>query len=345
MPQETSNIPNGMFSATTSTLPDFRNLGVLLRILIAVHILGILTVLISEPDPGRWPAAMLAFSILLEPTLLLSLLLMAMLARRLTTLPNVQAWLGILVLIQSSLLLATLLPAVDDKLQLRPMLWAAGAMLVIGRWLHLLHQSRSPALAEARLMALTARIRPHFLFNSLNGILGIIRSDPRRAETALEELSDLFRALMQDPRELVPLSTEISLCRQYVELERLRLGERMRVSWDIDQCPPDALMPPLMLQPLLENAVYHGIEPTSEPGEIKIKLSHNGSSIVIAMSSPYETPSYESFHNRSAGNQMALTNIRERLMLFYDLAADLDAEVCDGRYTVRIVLPYRKCIA
>ena len=217
---------------------------------------------------------------------------------------------------------------------------AASFASLIAVWRHLSQQSRSPAIVEARLMALTARIRPHFLFNSLNGILGIIRNDPRRAEKALEELAELFRALMQDPRELVPLSAEIALCRQYVELERLRLGERVCVNWDIEQCPPDALMPPLMLQPLLENAVYHGIEPASDPGVIEIKLLHSGSTIVIVMSNPNESSS-----TRAAGNQMALANIRERLTLFYDDAANLDAEVRDGRYTVRIVLPYQKRMA
>jgi two-component system, LytTR family, sensor histidine kinase AlgZ len=215
-------------------------------------------------------------------------------------------------------------------------LFGAGAALMCG-WTLLRRHERSPALAEARLMALTSRIRPHFLFNSLNGILGIIRSDPHRAEKALEELAELFRALMQDPRELVPLSEEIALCRQYIELERLRLGERVRVNWDIEQCPPDALMPPLMLQPLLENAVYHGIEPASEPGAIDIKLLHSGSSIVIVLSNPHDVSNV-----RSSGNQMALANIRERLMLFYDAAAHLEAEIRNGRYIVRIVLPYQK---
>lgn len=214
---------------------------------------------------------------------------------------------------------------------------AVAAIAMIAGWVLLVRHSRSPALAEARLMALTARIRPHFLFNSLNGILGIIRSDPRRAEKALEELAELFRALMHDPRELVPLSEEIALCRQYIELEKLRLGDRIRVSWDIEQCPPDALVPPLMLQPLLENAVYHGIEPASEPGTISIKLLHSGNSIVIAMSNPHENQ-----NGRTTGNHMALANIRERLMLFYDRAANLESEVRNGCYVVRIVIPYRK---
>ena len=277
---------------------------------------------------------------MLELPLLLSLLLIGILAQRLMRLPAYLAWAVIFLTVQLCVAaIRSVLShgAVLDAEWLRTQLWAAVATGVIGCWLHLLQQSHSPVLIEARLMALSARIRPHFLFNSLNGILGIIRSDPRRAEKALEELAELFRALMQDPRSLVPLSDEIALCRQYIELERLRLGERVRVVWDIEQCPPDALMPPLMLQPLLENAVYHGIEPASEPGVIEIKLIHTGSSIVIMMSNPHEAG-----HSRTQGNQMAITNIRERLKLFYDLAASLDAEVKDGLYQVRIVLPYRK---
>lgn len=246
---------------------------------------------------------------------------------------------GLMILLTANVLLALVAVFSADHL-VRWLAVAVSLASLIMAWWHFSQQSRSPALVEARLMALTARIRPHFLFNSLNGILGIIRSDPRRAEKALEELAELFRALMQDPRELVPLSAEIALCRQYVELERLRLGERVRVNWDIEQCPPDALMPPLMLQPLLENAVYHGIEPASDPGVIEIKLLHSGSTIVIVMSNPDESSSA-----RATGNQMALTNIRERLALFYADAANLDAEVRDGRYTLRIVLPYRKIAA
>lgn len=196
----------------------------------------------------------------------------------------------------------------------------------------------TPAMDEARLMALTARIRPHFLYNSLNAVLGTIRSDPRRAETALEEMAELFRALMHDPRELVPLSDEIALCRKYLALERLRLGdERVQVKWDIEHCPPDALMPPLMLQPLLENAVYHGIEPMAEPGPITVGMRTTGSMLVIELGNAHETR-----HSHAKGNRMALTNIRERLALFFGDAAYLNAEMKDGRYEVRIVLPYQQ---
>lgn len=225
----------------------------------------------------------------------------------------------------------------------RPWLWGlAGSALAAGLALRLaaLNADDTPPMDEARLLALTARIRPHFLYNSLNAVLGTIRSDPATAETALEEMAELFRALMHDPRELVPLSDEIALCRKYLALERLRLGDRVQVVWDIESCPPDALMPPLMLQPLLENAVYHGIEPLEAPGPIEVRLRSAGRMLVIEMTNPHETR-----EAHAKGNRMALSNIRERLSLFFGEAAYLNAEIKDGRYSVRIVLPYQQRLA
>jgi two-component system sensor histidine kinase AlgZ len=188
-------------------------------------------------------------------------------------------------------------------------------------------------------MALTARIRPHFLFNSLNAVLGVIRTDPRRAETALEELADLFRALMKENRDLVPLSAEIALSRQYLELERLRLGERLQVYWTIESIPPDALVPPLMLQPLLENAVYYGIEPLGESGAIDIKVARENDRLRIEIANPRRPAGSESHR---VGNHMALDNIRERLALFFDLEASLTTHIIGDAFKVRIELPYRR---
>jgi two-component system sensor histidine kinase AlgZ len=217
------------------------------------------------------------------------------------------------------------------------MLWGVAAAAAVLFYLDLRSRAFSPALAEARLMALTARIRPHFLFNSLNAVLGVIRSDPRRAEQALEELSDLFRVLMGENRELVTLGEEFALCRQYLELEHLRLGERLNVAWDVDACPADAQVPPLMLQPLLENAVYHGVEPAPQPATVTIRATREGEEIRIVLSNPYHGENAQ-----HAGNRMALDNIRERLMLFYDLEARLETEAKEGRFRVEIRLPYRK---
>jgi two-component system, LytTR family, sensor histidine kinase AlgZ len=218
----------------------------------------------------------------------------------------------------------------------RTLVWSVMAAAGVLLYLRLRARTYAPALAEARMLALTARIRPHFLFNSLNAVLGVIRSDPRRAEDALEELSELFRVLMQDSRDLTTLGKELALCRQYLDLERLRLGERLQVVWELDACPDDALVPPLMLQPLLENAVYHGIEPAAEPGVITLSIVRRGDQIFIDLSNP--CPSGNSPH---AGNRMALDNIRERLMLFYDLEARLEVTMPGAEYRVRIRLPYR----
>jgi two-component system sensor histidine kinase AlgZ len=194
----------------------------------------------------------------------------------------------------------------------------------------------SPALSEARLQALQARIRPHFLFNSINAVLSLIRTDPKRAETALEDMAELFRVLMADNRELTPLAREIELCRQYLSLEQLRLGDRLRVEWYVDKMPADALIPPLVLQPLVENAVYHGVEPSAEPGVIDINAYKSREEVHLVLRNPYRKDG-----NHHSGNKMALANIRERLSLHFDAEAGLRTTVTDTTYQVHIVLPYR----
>jgi two-component system sensor histidine kinase AlgZ len=211
------------------------------------------------------------------------------------------------------------------------------ATLLVLVYFNLRSRMLSPALTEARLQALQARIRPHFLFNSINAVLSLVRSEPRRAETALEDLADLYRVLMADNRDLVPLEREVELCRQYLGLEALRLGNRLRVEWQVDKMPGDALVPPLLLQPLLENAVYHGIEPSMEPGVISIHIFNDRDRVHMLLRNPYRK---EGSHH--TGNKMALANIRERLSLHFDAEASLQTRDADGQYEVRITLPYVK---
>jgi two-component system sensor histidine kinase AlgZ len=199
----------------------------------------------------------------------------------------------------------------------------------------------SPALSEARLQALQARIRPHFLFNSINAVLSLVRSEPKRAETALLDMADLFRVLMRDNRELVPISDEIELCRQYLELEKLRLTDRLQVEWHLNNMPHDALVPPLVLQPLLENAVYHGIEPLSTPGVVSINIFCKGGDVHAILRNPYRSDG----GSHHAGNKMALGNIRERLKLHFDAEGTLESRVRDTAYEVHIRMPYRTALS
>jgi two-component system sensor histidine kinase AlgZ len=211
-------------------------------------------------------------------------------------------------------------------------LFVAGAAIA---YFDLRARALTPAVAEARIQALQARIRPHFLYNSINAVLSLIRSEPRRAERALEDLADLFRVLMADNRTLAPISNEIELARQYLALESLRLGDRLKVAWRIEGMPGDALVPPLVLQPLVENAVYHGIEPSEAGGEIEIDVGIVDGQLVMSLRNPFPGGG-----RHSSGNRMAIVNIRERLQLHFDAEATMRSEVKDGIYKVTIRMPY-----
>ena len=342
-------------------LPDFRNLGVMLRLLLVVNLLGLITVLLRVDDPAMLVPELVLTGGRLELPLLLAALVLYLAAPGLARLgvrggvATVFAIVGLAVVASFPLLKGA--EGLDHVALLRRLAWAMGAGFVCLLYFDYRNRRYSPALTEARLLTLTARIRPHFFFNSLNGVLGVIRSEPRRAERALEELADLFRAFMQDNRELVALGDEIALCERYVDLERLRLGDRLVVRWELRDdgdevrrgvhdmsAVPHGLMrarvPPLMLQPLLENAVYHGIEPSSEIGEVIVRIARRGGDLRIEVDNPVCDAA-----RHQAGNRMALDNIRERLMLFFDLEAGLDIDCSDQRYRVRIRLPFRSAPA
>ncbi len=319
-------------------LPDFRNQGVWLRLLLAANGLMLAAALITNRVPARLPAEIAELAALVEPALLLTLALLYVLAPRLQSLPALAGIAAVTTLTMAAFagmdfLLARLM---NGQSGWRAPLGAGVAALLLLYWFDLRVRAQTPALAEARLSALTARIRPHFLYNSLNAVLGVMRDEPRRAEAALEELAELFRALMRDNRELTPLSAEIALARKYLDIEHLRLGERLQVRWEVADMLPETLAPPLLLQPLLENAIYHGVEPAAAPTAIHVRIAPTRDGVRIEIDNPLpDAP------GQRAGNHMALDNLRERLLLFYDLEARLECGVADGRYRVRVDLPLR----
>ena len=341
------NMPSIKQNPAGLPLPDFRNVGVMLRILLGVNLLAAAAALVSSAGLGDWLQRYVDLAAWVQPLLLFNLALLAFTSTLLRRLPPAlgQALVVVLAAASSALLLDFWrFMALDDggwqRLARAALLGALVAGILLS-YFALRAQSFSPALAEARLQALTARIRPHFLFNSLNAILSLIRSEPRRAESALEELAELFRALMRDHRDLLPLADEIALCRQYLNLEKLRLGERLNVEWEIVDIPADLEVPPLVLQPLLENAVYHGVEPSGEPATVRIRFARSGDELHIDLANPCRGDVVQ------GGNKMALANIRERLALYYDLEARLETKevvLPDGQrqYQVHIVLPCRR---
>ena len=272
----------------------------------------------------------------IEPLLLASLVVLYAAALWLARLPY---WQGCAAVLAVALLLAAgqelLITGHTEGLGRVLALTAAGVAALLA-YFRLFAKAYSPALADARLQALQARIRPHFLFNSLNAVLSLIRRDPRRAERALEDLADLFRTLMSDARQFTRLADEIALLERYASIEQLRLGERLRITWELDAAPPDALLPPLVLQPLLENAVYHGIEPATGSGEILVHIERRGDRVLVRIENPFLPQ-----HQHRSGNRIAFENIRERLVLFFDAEARIDTFFDGGRYRVEIEIPYR----
>jgi two-component system sensor histidine kinase AlgZ len=190
--------------------------------------------------------------------------------------------------------------------------------------------------ARARVHALQARIRPHFLFNSMNTIAALTRSNPARAEEAVQDLADLFRANLNEKRNEIRLSEEIDVARTYQRMEQLRLGDRLSVDWNVDSLPPNALVPGLMLQPLLENAIYHGVEPRPDGGMVKVTGEFARGMITVVVRNPLPAANL----TMRDGNRLALANIKERLDLMYGERATVKAGRFDDEYIVTLRFPF-----
>lgn len=191
--------------------------------------------------------------------------------------------------------------------------------------------------AESRIHALQARIRPHFLFNSMNTIAALIGTKPVAAEQAVEDLADLFRASLSEPGQPISLKQELELARIYQRMEQQRLGDRLAVEWIVDEIPMRAMIPGLTIQPLLENAIYHGIEPDPSGGVVRIAGRRRGDMISITVSNPRPPASNQSGRE---GNRMALNNIRQRLELAYGKRASLNVVEDSDSYEVCLSFPF-----
>ena len=328
-------------NAALTLLPDFRNLGVILRILVIVVTITFFVAAAKSPSWNTLLQQWIGIVAIAQPVTVFSLLVLAAASQWLRSL-DYRSAVALIVLLELLVTLAVTrfgaaLFGLEGETGERELLLTLVITLLLAGYFNLRSRALSPALTESRLQALQARIRPHFLFNSINAVLSLMRAEPRRAETALEDMADLFRVLMADNRDLMPLADEVQLCRQYLALEKLRLGDRLQVEWHTEKMPGDALVPPLLLQPLVENAVYHGIEPSSEPGVVNLNIYLVRDQVHMVLRNPYRR---EGSHH--SGNKMALGNIRERLALHFDAEASLQTRVGDQQYEVHIVMPYRR---
>lgn len=336
-------------------LPDFGSFGMAIRFILLAEIIAIIITIGRNPvfDEQAWQDFNLlsAFAISISLLAVVILKLAAPLLRR--TSVTVGAMLVVVLLLFVTAigtdgmifalhdlgLIPERWPAWRESLIVRSLM-VAGIIGILGmRYFAVQHraESESRAQQEARMQALQSRIRPHFLFNSLNSVASLTRSNPEKGEAVLHDLADLFRVLLADARKLVPLSAEREISRQYLEIEKIRLGDRLSIIWNVSPTiPRSALIPALTLQPLLENAIYHGIEPRFAGGTIKIDMWAEGETLNILISNPLpELP--KNTHGR--GNKLAQENTRQRLMTQFGAAASLQTFEEGGQYHVKIKMP------
>jgi len=341
------------FPATTpdprppsAPLPDFCSLPVLFALLVV----GALTVTLMWLAPGgtgdlRDYSIAVLFTSWLAVLLTAALCLMRGSLQRLPwLLPYAGVWLVLVATVAAS---ASVLAWIDHGLganlspgsrgqfirdsTLATGLLGAGLLryfYVVAQW-----QARVAAVAQAQVAALQARIRPHFLFNSMNAVAALIRVDPDAAERTVENLAELFRAALgSDLASVGTLGEELQLVDRYLDIEALRLGDRLRVERDID-VPPDLPLPRLLLQPLVENAVRHGVQPNLDGGTIRLRGRRVDGGVEIVVQNPLSgSPAVP-------GNGHGLNNVRERVAFHFGERASVRTETRDGCFVVTVFLP------
>jgi two-component system sensor histidine kinase AlgZ len=336
-------------------LPNFCNGLTLLNVIVIAEMLALVVTLVTRRISTNVFEDLLIISIFIQWIALSSAAIMCALRNYLNRLPNQRAF------VMAYLLLLCVTWVVSEAAMW--LLWLFGktsaphpdwyayfhiqnlsvAAIIIAlalRYLMARQQLRRRTLSEARakMQALRARLRPHFLFNSMNIIASLTRSAPTKAEAAIEDMADLFRMMLGDDENLVPIKNEIVLAKKYLNLEALRLDSRLNVDWDIGKFPRKAIMPILTLQPLLENAIQHGIEPLPMGGIINVRLWEENDNIAIRITNPIPPGAAQRPKKTGAST---LDDIRQRLASHYGDSAKLEVSEDRGRFTATVTLPMR----
>lgn len=336
-------------------LPNFCTGEVVLNIVIIAEMLAFVVTLITRRISLSILEDLLLISLFTQWVALASIAALCYTRKYLNRLPNARA------LVMAYLLLLLVTFAVGEAAIWT--LWAAGkiatprpewhgyfhiqnlsvAAIVNGlalRYLLNRHELKQRTLSEARakIQALQSRLRPHFVFNTLNIIAALTRGQPAKAEAAIEDMADLFRMMLSEDENLVPVKKEIDVAKKYIALEKLRLDNRLTVDWDIGTFPRKTAIPVLTLQPLLENAIRHGIEALPAGGLVSIKLWEDNDKVHIRIVNPY--PSAKS-KIQEVSHVQSLENIRQRFRGHYGEAAQLAAVGESGQFSVTVVLPTR----
>lgn len=333
-------------------LPNFCAASSVFVIVMVAELLAILLTLASQPGPGLFMVGLAKTSLYVLWLALLSAVVMCAFRGQLESVGKTRAFVvSFVVLLLLSLVLAEIayqvtrvfgeLVIINDThagFLIRTVGISAIVIALSMRYLYISSEWRRSVVqeAQARISALQALIRPHFLFNSMNTIASLTRTDPKQAEEAVEDLSDLLRANLGKTGDRTTLKAELEVAAIYQRIEKLRLGDRLNVIWDVGSLPMRAQIPSLVIQPLLENAIYHGIELLPDGGDVIVTGRHDGDSLSITVTNPVAA----SAKRAETGNQMAMTNIQQRFALAYDSRANVDVIRKDDTFSVQLRFPY-----
>lgn len=334
-------------------LPDFCDVRVIFMLVLLIELLAI--VLSSIPSSRSFWDQCAFISMLMQWIGLINAALLCAFRRRLNALPNktniitsfllmmlVSMGIGLSVISTTSWLgIHDFTAPTGQGLLERIALMSAAIYAVVLRYFYIQQQWKLhlQAHSKAEIQALRARIRPHFLFNSMNTIASLIALDPQKAEKAVEDLSDLFRSSL-DEQSNNTLEDELKLTRSYLDIEALRLGDRLQIEWHLEPGLEDTEIPALCLQPLVENAIYHGIEPLTDGGSISISALQEGDKLVLTV----ENPLADSEISLHKGNRIAQENIKQRLQLVYGKEAEFSINETKSRYLITLKIPIKTMV-
>ena len=335
-------------------LPNFCAASSVFVIVMVAELLAILLTFASQPGPGMFMVGLAKTSLYVLWLALLSAVVMCAFRGQLESAGKTRAFVvSFVVLLLLSLVLAEIayqvtrvfgeLVIINDThsgFLIRTVGISAIVIALSMRYLYISSEWRRSVVqeAQARISALQALIRPHFLFNSMNTIASLTRTDPQQAEEAVEDLSDLLRANLGKSGDRTTLKAELEVAAIYQRIEKLRLGDRLNVVWDVSSLPMRALVPSLVIQPLLENAIYHGIEMLPDGGEVVITGKQDGDHLSITVTNPVASSGRRS----ESGNKMAMTNIQQRFALAYDTRAKVVVNQDENTFSVQLRFPYEE---
>lgn len=325
---------------------DACQVGVVLRAVLFVETVMGVGAMYGAASPAEWLATLALLTGGALPATLVWLITACSLKTVLQRLSTVQQYAaGVLLGALAGAYACGMLTLVVPRTAAPPWLASAatGALLaaMLVSALVLRARGRTPAATTARLTELQSRIRPHFLFNTLNSAIALVREEPAKAESLLEDLSDLFRVALVEQGESTTLAEEITLARRYLGIEQVRFGPRLQVQWSLDPRTDGARLPPLLLQPLVENAVKHGVEPSARGGKLRVLTELRGNRVVVRITNtlPPKEGRGGAGDEPARGHGIALANVRARLALLHDVQGEFTAGVQEGLYQVRITLP------